>query len=112
MSMSTSRTAVVASVSALTCWRVHRGLGIAATVCAALVGLSTLYTKQHYILDVIAGILLASIAYVVFLRSYPRDAVSESDRRRAPFRALAVIGIFGIMLAVSWVSYRIQVAGS
>ena len=46
-------------VSALTCYRVHRKLGITAVLCAALVAISTLFAKQHYILDVVAGILLA-----------------------------------------------------
>lgn len=101
-----------AFVSALTCFRVHRGVGAAAGLWAALIGISTLYTKQHYVVDVIAGTLTAYIAYVLFVRSYPREAVSESDRRQAPFRALAVIGIFGILLAGIWVSYRFQVAGS
>src|SRR5688572_4301423 len=36
-------------VSALACYRVHRRLGLIAIVCAFLVGLSTLFTKQHYI---------------------------------------------------------------
>jgi len=101
-----------AFVSALTCFRVHRGVGAAAGLWAALIGVSTLYTKQHYIADVIAGTLAAYVAYLLFLRSYPREAVSESDRRRAPFRALAVIGIFAILLAGFWVSYRFQGAGS
>ena len=97
-----------AYVSALTCYRVHRGVGAAAGLWVALIGVSTLYTKQHYVVDVIAGALAAYVAYVVFLRSYPREAVAESDRRRAPFRALGVIGIFGIMVAGFWVAYRIQ----
>jgi membrane-associated phospholipid phosphatase len=46
-------------VSALTCHRVHRGVGTAAVLCAALVGASTLFTKQHYVLDAIAGMFLA-----------------------------------------------------
>jgi membrane-associated phospholipid phosphatase len=98
-------------VSALTCWRVHRGLGIAAVLCAALVGLSTLYTKQHYVLDVIAGILMACVAYIVFLRSYPREAVPELDRRVAPVLAVGIIGIVGVGLACYWVVYA-TVAGT
>jgi membrane-associated phospholipid phosphatase len=90
---------------------VHRGVGAVAGLWAALIGVSTLYTKQHYIVDVIAGTLVAYVAYLLFLRSYPREAVSERDRRRAPFRALAVLGVFGIMLATVWGSYRIQMAG-
>lgn len=99
-------------VSALTCYRVHRAVGAAAGLWAALIGVSTLYTKQHYVVDVIAGALAAYVAYVLFLRSYPREAVAESDRRRAPFRALGVIGIIGIMVAGFWVAYQIQMVVS
>jgi membrane-associated phospholipid phosphatase len=92
-------------VSALTCYRVHRGVGVCAGLWAALIGVSTLYTKQHYIVDVIAGALAASAAYVLFLRRYPREALAESDRRLAPLRALGVVGIWGTMVAGFWVAY-------
>jgi membrane-associated phospholipid phosphatase len=75
-----------AFVAALTCYRVHRGVGAAAGLWAALIGISTLYTKQHYAADVIAGVLSAAVADVLFLRTYPREAVPEADRRRAPMR--------------------------
>jgi len=55
-------------VSAIACLRVNRGIGMFAIVCAAIVGLSTLFTKQHYVVDVIAGVLLACIACAIFLR--------------------------------------------
>jgi membrane-associated phospholipid phosphatase len=93
-------------VSALTCYRVHRGVGAAAGLWAALIGVSTLYTKQHYVVDVIAGALAAYVAYTLFLRTYPRQAVAESDRRRVPFRALGAIAIYGIMVAAFWVAYQ------
>jgi len=95
-------------VSALTCYRVHRGVGIATAFCASLVGVSTLYTKQHYIADVIAGIFLACVAYVVFLRSYPREAISELDRRLAPVLALCLIGILGLTVVCVWVAYQMS----
>ena len=96
-----------AFVSALTSSRVHRGVGAVAAVWAALIGVSTLYTKQHYVVDVIAGAFAAYVAYLLFLRSYPREAVAEIDRRRAPGRALAAIGIFAFMVACFWVAYRL-----
>lgn len=101
-----------AFVSALTCYRVHRGVGLIAAIWAALIGVSTLYTKQHYVADVIAGALAAFVAYALFLRTYPREAVPEPDRRLAPLRALAAIGIIGIMVAGFWVAYRIQMVAS
>jgi membrane-associated phospholipid phosphatase len=95
-------------VSALTCYRLHRGVGIAAALCASLVGVSTLYTKQHYILDVIAGIFLAFAAYVVFLRTFPRKSIPELDRRVAPILTLSIIAILGLAVACFWVVYEIR----
>jgi len=70
-------------VSALACLRVHRVVGIVATVSASLVGLSTLFTKQHYVLDVLAGVLMAVVAYMIFLRPHPREQVPERSIARS-----------------------------
>ena len=94
-------------VSALTSFRVHKGLGWTAVLWACLIGVSTLFTKQHYAVDVVGGALAAYIAYVMFLRGYPRDATQESDRRRAPRRALGFVAIWTLLLACAWLGYRI-----
>lgn len=94
-------------VSALTCYRVHRGVGIVAALWAALIGVSTLFTKQHYAVDAIAGMTAAFAAYAVFLHGYPREAVEVIDRLRAPVRALGVCGIYGVMVGGFWVAYRL-----
>jgi membrane-associated phospholipid phosphatase len=86
-------------VSALTCYRVHHKVGLVGTLCASLVAVSTLYPTQHYVLDILAGILLALAAYAVFLRTYPREATPELDRRLAPAFALLVIAIVAITFA-------------
>lgn len=93
-------------VSALACYRVHRGVGIGAGLCAALVGVSTLYTKQHYVLDVVTGIFLAGVACAVFLRGYSRERVPELDRRLAPIIAIGLFAILGLAVACIWVVYR------
>ncbi len=92
-------------VSALTCYRVHRGLGIVATICATLVALSTLFTKQHYILDAIAGVLLAFVAYAIFLRNDSRTQIPAFDRRIAPAVALCIVGFVILGLAGCWLAY-------
>lgn len=92
-------------VSALACIRVHRSLGIVATVCASLVALSTLFTKQHYVLDVIAGMFLAVIAYAIFLRNDPRDPIPAFDRSVAPALALCIAGLVTLGLAGYWLAY-------
>ena len=92
-------------LAALVCHHIHRGVGAAAGVWAALVGVSTVYTKQHYVLDVIAGALLAYFAYFVFLRSYPREATPEIERRLAPLLALGAVGTYGLMVGILWIAY-------
>jgi membrane-associated phospholipid phosphatase len=94
-------------VSALACWRVNRTLGFIAVSCASLVAVSTLFTKQHYVADLLAGILLAFAADVVFLRGYSRAKVPELDRRLAPVLALCVGGIVSLGLGCYWVLFRL-----
>ena len=93
-------------VSALTCLRLSRRLGLAALFCASLVAVSTLFTKQHYIADVVAGVLLAFVAYVTILRGYPRH-ISELDRRHAPVLALGLLAIVGLGVVGFWIAYQL-----
>lgn len=92
-------------LAALVCAHIHRGVGIVAGLWAALVGISTLYTKQHYVLDVISGALLAYIAYCVFLHGYPREATPDFERRLAPYLALGAVGTYGLLVVIMWIAY-------
>lgn len=92
-------------VSALAAGRVHRGLGGFAVLCAAFVSISTLFTKQHYVLDVVAGLILALIAYTLFLRRYPRDRVPALDRAAAPALALCIVGLVSAGIFAYWLAY-------
>ena len=94
-------------VSALTCYRVHRGLGLFAIACASLVAISTLFTKQHYVVDVIAGVVLALIASAIFLRKYWRERIPELDRDVAPALGVCVLGWISFCIAIYWVIYKI-----
>ena len=99
-------------VSALTCLRVHRGVGIVALISASLVALSTLFTKQHYVLDVIAGVLMAVAAYAIFLRSQAREQVPSLDSQAAPIFAWGIIGCSGIGIGLYWIAYQLLGRGS
>jgi membrane-associated phospholipid phosphatase len=94
-------------VSAFAAYRVNRTLGFVAILFAALVALSTLFTKQHYVADVVAGTLLALVAYAIFLRGYSRANIPELHRRVAPYLALVVAGIVIFFGAVYWVAYLV-----
>lgn len=96
-------------LAALSCGRVHRGVGAAGVVWASLVALSTLFTKQHYVLDVVTGIMLAGIAYAIFVRSYPREAIPERERRYAPVMAMGAAGVYGVILLIFWSLYALGI---
>ncbi len=92
-------------VGAFAVWRVHARLGALALACAAVVGLSTLFTKQHYAVDVFGGFVLAWAAYAAFLRGFARGDATDSERRAAPAVAIALIGGIGLWVAVGWLFY-------
>lgn len=94
-------------VSALACRRVNSRLGALALTCAALVAISTLFTKQHYVADVIAGILLALAANALLMRTYRAD-IPDAHRRVAPVLALCVSVIVGAGMFCFWVVYRLK----
>lgn len=94
-------------VSAFAARRVHRGVGAASMLAAALVALSTLFTKQHYVLDVAAGIVLASVAYLLFLRNARRP--EELDRRLAPLLALALAATIAVVVIGYWIVYALRI---
>jgi membrane-associated phospholipid phosphatase len=96
-------------VSALACSRVHRTLGGITIVVASLVALSTLFTKQHYVADLVAGILLALAAWGLFLRGYPRAGFQDLEHRVAPRLALCAAGIAALGVGIMWVAYRLGV---
>ena len=93
-------------VGALACHRVHRRLGLFALVCATLVALSTLFTRQHYVADVVAGLLLALGSCAFFFRGWARSSLADAHGRVAPYLALPVAGLVALAFAGFWAIYR------
>jgi membrane-associated phospholipid phosphatase len=94
-------------VGALACYRMHRGVGVAASLWSVLIGLSTVYTKQHFVVDAIAGGILGIAAYWLFLRGRPRELVEDLDWRMAPRRSLYVAVAYVVVIGVFWTAYQL-----
>ena len=94
-------------VGALACYRMHRGVGVAASLWSVLIGLSTVYTKQHFVVDAIAGGILGIAGYWLFLRGRPREPVEDIDRRMAPRRSLYVVAAYLVVIGGFWIAYRL-----
>jgi membrane-associated phospholipid phosphatase len=95
-------------LAASACYVVHRGVGLAAAAWALLVALSTLFTKQHYVLDAIGGVVLAAAGYWLGLRSFPREAIPDRERRLAPGLALFAFAIYALVVAGFWIAYLVS----
>lgn len=94
-------------LAALCCHKVHQRTGVVAFIWATLVALSTLFTKQHYLADVIGGTALAFTVGHLFLRGYPREATPAEERRLAPILAAGAFCLYGLGVAALWVAYLV-----
>lgn len=71
----------VALLAALALFECSRKLGIWALVTAFLIALSTVFTKQHYIVDALAGFALAGLTYWLLLWIWKNpDKIPERAR--------------------------------
>jgi membrane-associated phospholipid phosphatase len=94
-----------AFVAALASHRVHRGVGTVALCWATIIGVSTLFTKQHYVVDVIGGVAIALAASALFMRGHSRETVAAEDRRLAPRRAMNVAWIYVALVGSLWLLF-------
>ncbi len=74
------------SLAALVAYHVHRGVGRAAVLWAAIISVSTLFTRQHYVVDIVAGVAIAYAAYALLVRRAPRAGSSGHLRRAGCLR--------------------------
>ena len=93
-------------LSALCCLSAHRPTGIWAFGLAILISLSTLTVRQHYIADVLLGLLIAGFCYLFFVCRAER---LTERRTRFDYRTVAppVVG-FTLMLVGFYSMYFVN----
>ena len=69
--------ASLSTIFAIHWWRVDRRIGLAVAIWAALIVVSTVFVKQHYVADMVAGVLLAFVASRGSLRLVGERRVSR-----------------------------------
>lgn len=94
-------------IGAFACMRMDRTVGVSASVWATLIAVSTVYTKQHYAIDAIAGAGVGFIGGAIFLRRSLRDDGSAEDHLLAPGRALFVVAAYLAAVGVFWLAYQL-----
>ena len=69
--------ASLSTIFAIHWWRVDRRIGVAVAIWAALIVVSTVFVKQHYVADMVAGVLLGFVASRGSLRVVGERRVSR-----------------------------------
>ena len=93
-------------VGAFACWRMDRSIGVAACAWAGLIAVSTIYTKQHYAVDALAGAVLGVAAGVMLLSNRAGDDEAADDRLMAPGRALFAVVAYLAAVGLMWIAYQ------
>jgi membrane-associated phospholipid phosphatase len=94
-------------VGAFACLRMDRVVGFTALVWATLIAAATIYTKQHYAIDAVAGIVIAIAAAAIYLRRPSGHDTPTEDRLLAPGRALFAVAAYLAAVGVFWVAYQL-----
>lgn len=92
-----------AFLAALSVHRVHRGAGALAFAWAALIGVSTVFIKQHYVADVVSGAALAFVAYAICLYGFPPQSsfhVCTDSKRMTPWPKSLLCAVSSVILGM------------
>jgi membrane-associated phospholipid phosphatase len=94
-----------AVLSALSCWRVDRRIGLGAGIVALLISASTLLIKQHFVYDVIAGGGLAFFFYFVWVQN--AKALDHARLACARWWLSLPIAFFVLLMTVFFVLFQL-----
>ncbi len=94
------------TLTAIALARVSRPLGWLGATVAALIAISTLLVKQHYLLDVVGGGLLGAVVATTMLGSRRDGSPSAARRRSSFFGVIAFVALYAAMLGGAWSAYR------
>jgi membrane-associated phospholipid phosphatase len=89
----------LAVLAALCSWKADRLVGGAAVVLGVFIAFSTLMVKQHYLVDVLGGFVLAAVTWSVVVAPWrPPPGERVALPRWAPALLLAVYGLAVLVL--------------
>lgn len=97
----------IAFIAGFSTWKADRFAGTIAISFAALIGVSTTFVKQHYLIDVVTGVLTALVAYAIFIRSLPRPPRGSDDAHTARLGLLMYVGVYLAFVGVLGVLFLV-----
>jgi len=79
-------------------------VGLIAWFLAATIGISTLYMKQHFIVDVLMGFGLALVVYRFYFK--PRDTTPRGTLPLPEWLSLGVVAVYGGFVGTMFILYK------
>lgn len=92
-------------VSFIAC-KVDRPIGVMALVLATLIGVSTLFAKQHFLVDVIAGVGLGYMGYRLFVAPYDTRDIPRTELAYPRRYLLSLPALQGVGVLVVYILFR------
>jgi membrane-associated phospholipid phosphatase len=96
----------MATLAALSCARVDRAVGLACAALAAAISVSTLFLKQHFLLDVVAGAAMGAIVYRVLVAPVDLRDTPAAERRFPRRWALAPAAAYGLCIVALFAAFQ------
>lgn len=95
----------LAFLGALCTRKADRALGNVCIVLAVGISLSTMFVKQHFVLDVIVGLALSTLAFHFIVGPVKTDTPQKETRLRGRKRAGVMLAIYCAAIAVLYSMY-------
>ena len=98
----------MAFLGTLCTYKVDRTLGRITGFFALLISVSTLLVKQHFIIDVVLGFLLALTMYRVLVMPFPSPANAGPKQSLGRRWALGIFGLYSLVLGSFYGAYLLH----
>lgn len=95
----------LAFLGALTTRTVDRALGNIGLVVALLISLSTMLIKQHFLVDVILGLVLSVVSFQLIVAPYKPAQLTPHHRRKGRQRTLIMLISYSMVIGAFYISY-------
>lgn len=101
----------MAVLSMLAAYEAQAAIGLAASPLVAAIAVSICTTKQHFVVDGVAAIVLSIAAYVLWIRPYRAEAAPASERSTGWAGALLFASVLAAFFGAFAVVHRVWILG-
>ncbi len=98
-----------AFLSAFAVVKLDKKLGWTSIFMAILIAISTLFTRQHYLLDIVGGFGIALLAALFFIFPYPSEKIEEKTKKEALKRSLYILLGYSLLFVGFYIAFSLGI---